>query len=416
MKYFGTDGIRGIYGEGITEDVAYRAGRALAYLFGGTGIVGRDTRVSGPGLEEALCAGLTDGGADAVTVGIATTPEVAYLARCAGAAFGVSLSASHNPPEYNGIKIFSGSGSKLSVSAEEALEYYMDNVPHRTGGGTRSSDPSAGEKYRGSLEKAASDLGAAAGGSGRLDGLRVLLDCGAGAAAPVAAEAFMRLGAAVSELCSECRGECINVRCGALHPSAMATEAERRGCDIGLSFDGDADRLVVWRRGLMAGDEVMYNLSRFFPAGSAVVGTVLSNSALERAVQSRGGRFVRTGVGDRSVSEVMRITGAPFGGEPSGHFVLRGGTGDGILSGIACCILLLTGGLYSLELDRQAAVDVPADAGVLTSPALTAAVEKARRLAGRVVVRMSGTEPVLRIMAEGGDAEGAAALVAAAVK
>ena len=226
----------------------------------------------------------------------------------------------------------------------------------------------------------------------------------------------MRLGAAVSELCSECRGECINVRCGALHPSAMATEAERRGCDIGLSFDGDADRLVVWRRGLMAGDEVMYNLSRLFPAGSAVVGTVMSNSALERAVQGRGGRFVRTGVGDRSVSEVMRITGAPFGGEPSGHFVLRGGTGDGILSGIACCILLLTGGLYSLELDRQAAVDVPADAGVLTSPALTAAVEKARRLAGRVVVRMSGTEPVLRIMAEGGDAEGAAALVAAAVK
>ena len=284
MKYFGTDGIRGIYGEGITEDVAYRAGRALAYLFGGTGIVGRDTRVSGPGLEEALCAGLTDGGADAVTVGIATTPEVAYLARCAGAAFGVSLSASHNPPEYNGIKIFSGSGRKLSVSAEEALEYYMENVPHRIGGGTRSSDPSAGEKYRGSLEKAASDLGAAAGGSGRLDGLRVLLDCGAGAAAPVAAEAFMRLGAAVSELCSECRGECINVRCGALHPSAMAEEAERRGCDIGLSFDGDADRLVVWRRGLMAGDEVMYNLSRFFPAGSAVVGTVMSNSALERAV------------------------------------------------------------------------------------------------------------------------------------
>ena len=135
MKYFGTDGIRGIYGEGITEDVAYRAGRALAYLFGGTGIVGRDTRVSGPGLEEALCAGLTDGGADAVTVGIATTPEVAYLARCAGAAFGVSLSASHNPPEYNGIKIFSGSGRKLSVSAEEALEYYMDNVPPRTAAG-----------------------------------------------------------------------------------------------------------------------------------------------------------------------------------------------------------------------------------------------------------------------------------------
>lgn len=411
MKYFGTDGIRGVYGDGITEDIAYRTGRALAALFGGRGVVGRDTRTSGPSLESALTSGIADGGSDVETLGVLPTPAVSGLTRSSGATFGVMLSASHNPPEYNGIKIFSGNGDKLSVSAEEALEYYMDNVPQSALRGKISKSEGGEEAYITRLISEAEEMGERLGRTGRLDGLKVLVDCGSGAAV-MARDVFERLGADVTELCSDCRGECINVSCGALHPERMAEKAERGGFDIGLSFDGDADRIAVWRRRLLGGDEIMLNLTRFIPRGSTVVGTVMTNSALERELSGRGMRFVRTAVGDRSVGEVMNICGGVLGGEPSGHFIIRPSrTGDGLLSGIASSLILLSGELQTVSLDEQKLVGIRADFAALGSAALKTAIEKASRIAGRIVVRKSGTEPVIRIMAEGGDVDGAVEII-----
>ena len=299
MKYFGTDGIIGIYGEGITEDVAYRAGRALASLFSGKGVVGRDTRTSGPSLEDALISGITDGGADVITVGVLSTPGVSFMTRSAKANFGVAISASHNPPEYNGLKVFSSDGSKITVGAEEALEYYMDNTGASCGAKGKRYTGSSGI-YLASLTEDAVNFAEKSGRSGRLDGLRILVDSGGGAAHGIAEEVFRVLGANVTSLCLSCKGECINVRCGALHPDGMAETARRGGFDLGVAFDGDADRLVIWQNRLLDGDEVMLNLASVVRA-KTVVGTVMTNSALERVLAEKGARLVRASVGDRSV-------------------------------------------------------------------------------------------------------------------
>ena len=406
MKYFGTDGIRGVYGEGITEDIAYRAGRALARLFGGRGIVGRDTRTSGPALESALAAGIIDGGADVCIAGILPTPAISYLTCARGFAFGAEISASHNPPEYNGLKIFMNDGYKLPVSAQSALEYYMDDIGRAFGGGLKTAFGGEDE-YVAYLSERVRELARARGGVS-LDGMRVLLDCGGGAASGAAARLFEGLGAKVETLCADCRGECINVRCGALHPEKMCENAD--GFDIGISFDGDADRAVIFDKRLLAGDEVLYNLTRFHPYGT-VVGTVMTNSALERKLAEKGMRLLRTDVGDRNVGELMRLTGAWLGGEPSGHFIIGGSTGDGILTAAACALLVGAGGLYRLKRERQVTADVPTDKADVSEKKLRDAENAARRLAERVVVRRSGTEPVIRIMAEGGDPDGAVELI-----
>ena len=406
MKYFGTDGIRGVYGEGITEDIAYRAGRALARLFGGRGIVGRDTRLSGPVLEGALAAGLTDGGADVCLAGILPTPAISYLTNKRGFSFGVEISASHNPPEYNGLKIFMSDGYKLPVSAQSALEYYMDDVGRAAGGGLKTVC-SGEDEYLEYLSVRVRELARTLGKTS-LEGMRILLDCGGGAACSAAARLFEELGAQTETLCADCRGECINVRCGALHPEKMCERAA--DFDMGASFDGDADRVVIFSKRLYGGDEVLYNLTRFYPYGT-VVGTVMTNSALERKLSEKGMRLLRTDVGDRNVGELMRLTGAELGGDPSGPFILGGSAGDGILSAAACALLVGSGGLYRLQCDRQVTVNIPTDKADLSEKKLRDAENAARRLAERVVVRLSGTEPVVRIMAEGGDPDGAAELI-----
>ena len=409
MKYFGTDGIRGVYGKGITEDLAYRAGRALAYVFGGRALIGRDTRASGPAIESALAAGIVSGGADVCLAGVLTTPAVSYLTGSRGCTFGVAVSASHNPPEYNGLKIFLPDGRKLTAGMESAVEYYTDNVPPRQHTvGLRTEWNGGGEEYAAMLAARVRAMAESSGRSYRLQGLRVLLDHGGGAGKDAAVGLFSGLGAEVRLLCEECRGECINVRCGALHPEAMCAAAG--GYDLAAAFDGDADRLVVWSGRLLAGDEALYNLTRY-PLGETVVGTVLTNSALERRLASRGMRLVRTDVGDRSISEVMRALGARLGGEPSGHFIVDGACGDGILSAAAIAVLAVTEGLHTFVCDRQVSCDLPIPHGAPPADRICDAERAARRLAERVVIRPSGTEPVLRIMAEGGDAEGATAVV-----
>ena len=294
MKYFGTDGIRGVYGSGITEDLAYRAGRALAHIFGGTALIARDTRTSGPAIEGALASGINAGGGNVCLAGVLPTPAVSCLTAGRGCTFGVEISASHNPPEYNGIKVFLPDGRKLTTSMESAVEYYMDNsVP--CGSGSREQWTGGEDEYVKIVLDRINSLAASLGRSAKLQGLRLLLDCGGGAGADAAKRIFTELGADLTMLCADCRGECINVRCGALHPEAMCAAAG--GYDMAAAFDGDADRLVVYDKRLLAGDEVLFNLSRY-PLGDTVVGTVLTNSALERRLRKSGKRLVRTDVGE----------------------------------------------------------------------------------------------------------------------
>ena len=407
MKYFGTDGIRGIYGSGITEDLAYRAGRALAYVFGGRALVGRDTRTSGPAIESALASGIAAGGADVCAAGVLPTPAVSYLTSSRGCSFGVAVSASHNPPEYNGLKVFLPGGEKLTESMESAVEYYMDaSVPG--GEGIRTDWNGGEDEYVTHLLERVTELASSIGCPPNLQGMRLLLDCGGGAGARAAERVFTGLGAEISMLCDGCRGECINVRCGALHPEAMCAAAS--GYDMAAAFDGDADRLVLYHKRLLAGDEVLYNLSRY-PLGDTVVGTVLTNSALERRLRTAGKRLVRTNVGDRNISDVMRKLRSGLGGEPSGHFIIGGVTGDGILSAAAAALLAVFRGLYTLALDRQVTADIPLPGGTPSGRKLAEAEREAARMAARVVVRPSGTEPVLRVMAEGDGAEAAVAAV-----
>lgn len=407
MKYFGTDGIRGVYGSGITEDLAYRAGRALAHIFGGTALIARDTRTSGPAIEGALASGINAGGGNVCLAGVLPTPAVSCLTAGRGCTFGVEISASHNPPEYNGIKVFLPDGRKLTTSMESAVEYYMDNsVP--CGSGSREEWTEGEDEYVKILLKRINSLAASLGRSAHLQGLRLLLDCGGGAGMNAAKRVFNELGADLTMLCEDCRGECINVRCGALHPEAMCSAA--CGYDMAAAFDGDADRLVVYDKRLLAGDEVLFNLSRY-PLGDTVVGTVLTNSALERRLRKSGKRLVRTDVGDRNIGEVMRTVRSGLGGEPSGHFIIDGVTGDGILSAAAVAVLAVTEGIYTLTCDRQATADIPIPYGPPAASRICEAEREARRLASRVIIRPSGTEPVLRVMAEGEDADGAVNVV-----
>ena len=407
MKYFGTDGIRGIYGEGMTEDLAYRAGRALAYVFGGRAIVGRDTRSSGPAIEGALAAGLTAGGADVCLAGVLPTPATALLTGTRGCSFGVEVSASHNPPEYNGLKVFLPGGRKIPRGTESAVEYCMDNAPPCSPRGVRTEWRGGEDEYVSYVVGRVYDLASSAGLSADLGGMKLLLDHGGGAGKNAAERVLTALGAEVHILCEDCRGECINVRCGALHPEAMCKEAA--GYDLAAALDGDADRLALYCRRMLAGDEVLYNLTRY-PLGDTVVGTVLTNSALGERLAGRGMRLVRTDVGYRNISEVMSVLGAKLGGEPSGHFIIGGGSGDGVLSAAAVAALAASGGLHTLNCRRQCSADIPVVRGMPLPSAIARAEREAGRLAERVVIRPSGTEPVLRVMAEGGDAEGAIAL------
>lgn len=391
MVYFGTDGIRGVFGEGITEDTAYRAGRALAHLFGGRAIVGRDTRLSGPSLESALAKGITDGGADVILSGVIPTPAVSYLTRTSDASFGVMLSASHNPPEYNGIKVFDGDGNKLSTSVEAAVEYYMD-YPEKI-------------KGKGKIVYGGSDgyLDYISSVAGSLRNMRVLIDHGCGSGGEIAKAAFERAGATVGMMCAgQGGGECINCKCGALYPEKMEKEVLRGGYDIGFSFDGDADRAVCCCGRVLHGDEVLYNLSDTvrLEAG-VVVGTVLTNTALAHALEKEGKRLVRTAVGDKNISELMRAYGYCLGGEPSGHYIISPYevTGDGLLTALFMAGQMSARNIKYLNLLPQKSVSMPASPTIMSDIKLKTAIKE---VGGdvRTVVRMSGTEPKIRIMVE----------------
>ena len=424
-KYFGTDGVRGIANRELTPELALRLGRCGGtVLTGGTSrpkvAIGRDTRISGAMLESALTAGLLSIGADVVRLGVVTTPAVAYLTREMGFDAGVMISASHNPVEDNGIKFFGGDGFKLPDEKEAEIERLLDAPedalprPEGAGVGTVRDDPEAKFRYLAHLKSTVSRSFA---------GLRVVLDCAHGAASGLAPRVFRDLGAEVTAIGAEPDGLNINAGVGSTHPEALAAKVKETGADIGLAFDGDADRLIAVDEtgAIVDGDYVLCICGDAMRRAGrlrhdTVVATVMSNLGFFRAAERLGLRTVQTAVGDRYVMEEMVRGGYNLGGEQSGHviFLDYGTTGDGILTALQLVDTMVASGRKLSELKTvmekypQVLVNVRVRdksgfAGNAAIQAAIAAAEAALGGAGRVLVRPSGTEALIRVMAEGPD-------------
>lgn len=421
-RLFGTDGIRGVANLDLTPELALRLGRAAGHVLGGPGhsvVIGRDTRRSGRMLEGALAAGLCSVGIDVRLVGHVPTPGLAYLARTNEFVAGAMISASHNPAPDNGIKFFDHTGMKLPDGVEDDIEREMtndDRLPRPTEGGIGLVGDARGlvRRYEEFLGRSAPTL----------EGMRVVLDCANGATYRVAPSVFAAAGAEVFTLFDTPDGLNINAACGATAPEALARTVVERDADIGFAFDGDGDRVItVDAHGRVHdGDVVLALVARHFArAGTlrpkVIVGTIMSNGGLEATLAREGVQLVRTKVGDRYVWEEMVKRDAQFGGEPSGHVIFRGHhtTGDGIFTALEVLSLVQAERkpLHDLALDLEhwpqvtRNVRAPRRGEWESIPAFAVAVHDAKKLlgtAGRLVVRPSGTEPVLRITVEARDA------------
>lgn len=421
-RLFGTDGVRGIANAELTPELAFRLGRAAGALLStshrGSMVVGKDTRISGDMLEAALVAGLTSAGCDVSLAGIVPTPAVALLVRELAADAGVVISASHNPAPYNGIKFFGADGFKLPDELEQEMERLVEagTEPRPTGGGIGrvSAISDAVERY---VAHAVATV------PGRLEGLRIALDCGHGAASRTSLSAFERLGAEVIAVNCDWNGTDINDGCGSTDLGPLRDLVIETGAHLGLAHDGDADRvLAVDERGEeIDGDRIMAIcvrslLDEGMLHGNVVVGTVMTNLGFEEAMRGMGVDVERTPVGDRWVLERMRQVGATLGGEQSGHviFLEHTTTGDGLITALQLAHVVQSSGQTLSELASvmrrfpqvllNVSVDDPASAA--RSDRLAAAIaaeESALGSTGRVLVRASGTEPVVRVMVEAAD-------------
>jgi phosphoglucosamine mutase len=404
-RFFGTDGVRGIVGADLTPELVERLGRASAYWSGGGRIfIGRDTRASGVELEDALARGIASAGGNAVIAGILPTPAVALLTLDMGCV----ITASHNPPEYNGVKFFDRDGQKLQDASEEEIEALLDRPAG--GGGTIDRVDVATDSY---LEHVVERFGS------DLSGLHIVVDCANGAYAGLAPGAFEQLGARTTTIGNEPNGTNINVDCGATDLRALQQTVTRVGADLGVAFDGDGDRmLAVDANGAAVdGDQIVAVLALHRGVDLVAV-TTMSNLGFHRLMADNGIRVVTTDVGDRYVIEALRREGGVLGGEQSGHIIWLDGhvTGDGLAAA-----LLLCGSLGGRTLAEAASVmprfpqakeNVPIGRKELTD-AIRDEVERvnaALGTRGRVLVRPSGTEPVVRVLAEAESAEEAAAL------
>ena len=432
-KLFGTDGIRGTANsEPMTPETALKVAMAVGECFQNGAykhlvVIGKDTRLSGYMLEPALTAGFVTMGMDVVLVGPLPTPAIAMLTRSLRADLGVVLSASHNPYGDNGIKLFGRDGYKLSDEFEEKIETCLARGPSRRAspaelGRVKRLDDAGGRYIEFVKQSFPRGL--------RLDGLRIVVDCAHGAAYKVAPTVFWELGAEVFSLGVSPDGLNINRECGALAPEQMRREVLARRADIGIALDGDADRLIVAdERGLILdGDQLMALIATGLArsgrlAGGALVATVMSNLGLERFLSSHDIGLHRTAVGDRHVVEKMRALGCNLGGEQSGHIILSdyATTGDGLIAALQVLASIVETGRRASEV-CQLFSPVPqllrnvrfAEGDPLGSAMVTRAIDDGKdRLgsAGRLVIRKSGTEPVIRVMAEGEDEELVAAVV-----
>ena len=405
-RYFGTDGVRGIVGDDLTPELVERIGKAATlWAGGGRVLVGRDTRGSGPDLESAVARGIASAGGVAVLGGVLPTPAVALLADDLGAV----VSASHNPPEYNGVKLFRG-GGKLVDEQEEEIERRLD-APAPGGGSIEHLDD-AGERYFAHVvERFGSDL----------SGLRIGVDCANGAFSTLAPRAFEHSGADVYAIGVDPDGSNINLGCGATDLASLQELVTSRGLDLGVAFDGDGDRmLAVDERGdVVDGDQIVAILALALGVDLVAV-TVMANLGLHRLLGEHGIKVVTTPVGDRYVLEALKREGGLLGGEQSGHLIWLGGhvTGDGLAAA-----LLLCGALRGRTLGEAAAVmprypQARRNVGVSRLDVPDSVLTEVDRMNaelgdhGRVLVRPSGTEPVIRVLAEAENVEDAERLCA----
>ncbi len=429
-QLFGTDGVRGVANiYPMTTEIAMQIGRAIAFIVknrvkGNTIVIGKDTRLSGYMLENALAAGICSMGVNVQLVGPLPTPGIAFITTSMRADAGVVISASHNPFQDNGIKIFSADGYKLPDELEADIEDLIFSqkmaalrpVADEIGKASRIDDATG--RYIVALKNTfPRDY--------VLDDFHIVLDCAHGATYKVAPPVFAELGARVTCIGCEPDGKNINHECGALHPEVMAEKVRQLGADIGLALDGDGDRLIVCdEHGVIVdGDHIMAIcaselMHRRKLKKKTLVATVMSNMGLEQAMRAMGGQMVRTQVGDRYVVETMRAKGYNFGGEQSGHLVFldHNTTGDGILAGLQLLAIMIKKNKPLSELatimatfpqvleNVRMASRVPPERIPGFVEALTQAEAKLGQH-GRILVRASGTEPVIRVMTEGEDRE-----------
>ena len=423
-KYFGTDGVRGKANKVITPDLALRVGQAAGLVFRrgehrNRVVIGKDTRLSGYMIETALVAGFTSVGMDVLLLGPMPTPAVAMLTRSMRADLGVMISASHNPYFDNGIKLFGPDGYKLSDADEHAIEALIEGTavlaaPDKIGRARRVED-ARGRYIHFAKSCFPEEL--------RLDGLKIVIDCAHGAAYNVAPSALWELGADIIPIGVTPNGTNINDKCGSTHPELLQETVVASGANIGIALDGDADRLIIVDEHgrVVDGDQIMALIGASWARngtlkGGGVVATVMSNLGLERFLQGQGLTLERTAVGDRYVLERMRSGGFNVGGEQSGHMILSdyGTTGDGLVAALQVLAELVRTGkpasdvLHQFEPVPQLLKNVRFSGGkpleAESVKPIIADAEAELSGSGRLVIRPSGTEPVIRVMAEGDDA------------
>ena len=427
-KYFGTDGVRGVANSELTPEFAFRLGRVGGYVLTKDTkerpkvLIGRDTRISGEMLEGALVAGLLSIGAEVMRLGVISTPGVAYLTRVMNAQAGVMISASHNPVADNGIKFFGPDGFKLTDAQEAEIEALLDTeedtLPRPIGGdiGSVTDYFEGGQKYISYLKQTVDE---------EFLGIHVALDCAHGATSQLATHLFADLEADISTMGASPDGLNINEGVGSTHPEKLAAFVLERGADVGLAFDGDGDRLIaIDEKGqIVDGDQIMFIIGKYLHAKGrlkkdTIVSTVMSNMGFYKALEDNGMTSVKTAVGDRYVVEEMRAHDYNVGGEQSGHIVFLdyNTTGDGLLTGIQLVnIMKMTGKRLSelageMTIFPQKLVNVRVtDKHAVTQnekvAAVITAVETEMAGNGRVLVRPSGTEPLVRVMVEAPSAE-----------
>ncbi|WP_066321569.1 phosphoglucosamine mutase [Bacillus sp. FJAT-29814] len=426
-KYFGTDGVRGVANTELTPELAFKVGRFGGYVLTKDTarpkvLIGRDTRVSGHMLEGALVAGLLSIGAEVMRLGVISTPGVAYLTKALGAQAGVMISASHNPVADNGIKFFGPDGFKLSdeqeAEIEELMELPEDQLPRPTGAelGYVMDYFEGGQKYLQYLKNSVEE---------DFSGIHVALDCAHGATSSLASHLFADLDADLSTMGASPNGININDGVGSTHPEALAAFVQEKGADVGLAFDGDGDRLIAIdeKGNIVDGDHILYICGKYMKEfgrlkHNTVVSTVMSNLGFYKAIESQGIQSVPTAVGDRYVVEEMKKNGYNLGGEQSGHIIFLdfNTTGDGLLTGIQLVNIMKATQKTLSELAEemkkypQKLVNIRVtDKYHVTDnekvKAVIEAVEAEMAGNGRILVRPSGTEPLVRVMAEAASQE-----------
>ena len=420
MALFGTDGVRGVAGVDLTAELAFNLSTAAASVladlgeFAGhrpTAIVGQDSRASGQYLEEAICRGLSSAGIDVYRVGILPTPAISFLVKDRGADLGVMISASHNPASDNGIKFFDRSGSKLADQIEAKIESVLGKTVESTNGAGRViEDLEAKESYIQNLLKSL---------DGDLRGIKIVVDCANGAASFVAPDVLKRAGAEVIAISASPNGLNINDNCGSTHLENLIEAVKSQGADIGIAHDGDADRVLAIddKGSIIDGDFILGILAQDMELPTkTVVGTVMTNLGLIKALEEKGIKFIATAVGDRYVLEEMLAGGHLLGGEQSGHIIMSkyANTGDGLLTALQLISKLKKSGKSASELASfmkrypQVLINVSgvAKEKLASNQVIAKAVsDTQQRLEdkGRVLLRASGTEALIRVMIEAQD-------------